>query len=127
MDGQLSARLIRRGDDSVFADLEISGTCATLATFLMTTAVHMLPFGLYELVVKSGECICGRFPVKIPKCKVEDPGVCEGAKVCLPPRDCIKPEEECPEEQDICDIWNKDCGNKVGEHKLELDWRITAR
>ncbi len=88
----------------------------------------MLPFGFYELVVKSGNCICGAFPVNIPKCLITEPSVCDlEGKVCLPSRDCIKPEEECTEEQDACDFWRRDCGNKVGERKMELDWRITAR
>lgn len=87
----------------------------------------MLPFGIYDLVVKSGNCECARYPVKIPKCAIDTPSTCEGEKACLPPRDCIVEESQCPDEQDICDIWTPKCGNKVGEYKMELDWRITAK
>ncbi len=110
--------------------IDCDNTCEDLATFCVTDDVHMLPFGLYELVIKSGNCICGTFPVNIPKCLVAEASACDcNDKVCLPPRDCTttNPEDGCTKEQDVCDFLKRDCGNKVGEHKLELDWRITAR
>ena len=127
----MTASLVRTGDDTTCASLTLNtdDDCDNLATFDITTEAHLLPYGRYDLIVKSGDCVCGKFPVMIKKCKVEEPGTCEGdAPICLPDRECtVEKEDECPV-NDICDIWNPACGNKVGESKgIEMDWRITAR
>lgn len=113
----LTARLVRGGDDSVFADLPLTSQSDGIASFGMTEAAHLLPFGFYQLLIKAGECVCACLPVNIPKCAVTRHGSCDAdAEVCLPSRECTaKPEEACPEPKGICDIWNPDCGNKISE------------
>ena len=117
-EGDLKARLVRGGDDSVFAELPLSSQTKDLASFSMTNDAHMLPYGFYELIVTSGDCICACLPVKIPKCAVTRHGACDSdEEVCLPARDCkpCKDEPECPEPKDICETWNPPCGNEISK------------
>lgn len=118
-ESNLTAKLVRGGDESTFAELPLLSQADGIASFSMTNDAHMLPYGFYELVVSAGDCICACLPVKIPKCAVTRHGACDSdvAPTCLPERECApcKPEEACPDEQNICDIWTPQCGNEVSE------------
>lgn len=132
-EGIISGFLVRKGDPTICSDLDYleDQSCLTLATFCLPDSVHRLPFGYYDFVVQSGNCECARFPVVIPKCLVTEPSTCECPTPveCIEPRDCAMPAEECQAEKQtsVCDIFKTDCGNKIEEKSLDLDWKITAR
>ena len=43
-----------------------------VGTFRLTNAIHVLPFGRYNVTINSGNCVCGCFPVDILACQITD-------------------------------------------------------
>ena len=104
-------------------ELPLSSTDDGIAVFTVPDEVHQLPFGLYDLLLKAGNCICAKIRVTIPRCDMAIPSTCTSSTPRdLPPRDCnnacscdcqCKPACDCI----TTDNASRECGNYIGEVK----------
>lgn len=133
-DGYIAVFLERVGDSSDKTYLPLIDVVEGVATLHVTNEAKSLPFGLYELVVKSHSCECGRYRVMVQACETTRPATCSDKKTFptmttldLPPRKCVE-SSNCDEPIDFQREPEPKCENKPDQKTgIELDWKITQR
>ena len=103
-EGDISAVISRCGISSIPPiELPPPEIANNTAIFELPDDVHLLPIGFYDLIVKSGNCICSKIRVSIPRCDMAIPNTCVSSTPRdLPARDC-QPECQCElPKQDEC-------------------------